>query len=43
MSGKRDVGFTEGAALAQRDAFQPVVADHAAPDRVVEVQHKALE
>ncbi len=30
-------------ALAEHDAFQAVVADHAAPNRIVQVQHEAFE
>ncbi len=40
---ERGVGFAERAALAEGDAFQPVIADHAAPDGVVQVQHEAFE
>ena len=39
---ERDEGFAGGAALAEDDAFQAVVADHAAPQRVVEIEHQAL-
>ena len=39
---KRGIGLTERAALADVDAFQTVVADHAAPERVVQVEHEAL-
>ena len=36
------VGFAFGLALAQADALEAVVADHAAPERIVQVQHQAL-
>ena len=34
--------LAECAALSQHDAVEAVVADHAAPQRVVEIEHKAL-
>ena len=37
------IGLTEGAALAEGDALQPVIADDAAPDGVVQVEHQAFE
>ena len=40
---ERGVGLTERAALAEGDAFQPVIADHAAPDGVVEIKHETFE
>jgi hypothetical protein len=37
-----DKGLTLGAALTEPDAFQPVITDDAAPQRVVEVEHQAF-
>ena len=39
---ERDEGFAGGAALAEHDAFETVIADDAAPQRVVEIEHQAL-
>ncbi len=36
-------GLAGGAALAQYDAFEPVVTDDSAPERVVEIEHEAFE
>ena len=40
---ERGVGLTERAALAEGDAFQTVIADHAAPEGVVEIKHETFE
>ena len=40
---ERGVGLAERGALAERDAFQTVIADHAAPEGVVEIEHEAFE
>src|SRR5271169_5424362 len=37
-----EMRFPGGAAFAQNDAVEPVVADHAAPKRVVEIEHQTL-
>ena len=37
-----NMGLTDGAALPQHNAFQSIIADHAAPQRVVQVQHQAF-
>ncbi len=39
---QRKVCLAGGAPLAQDDALQAIIADHSAPQRVVEVQHQAL-
>ena len=39
---KGEMRFAGGAALAQNDAVEPVVADHAAPQRVVEIEHQTF-
>ena len=36
------MSFAGRVALAEHDALQPVVADHAAPQRVVEVEDQAF-
>jgi len=36
------MGFAGGASLAEHDAVDPVVADDAAPQRVVEIEHQAF-
>ena len=40
---ERDKRLAQRAALAEHDAVQAVVADDAAPERVVEVEHQAFE
>ena len=35
-------GFARGGSLAELDSCKPVVANHAAPKRVIEVKHQAL-
>ena len=37
-----EMGFACRAAFAQHDAVNPVVADHAAPQRVVEIEHQTF-
>ena len=37
-----EMGFACGAAFAQDDAVNPVIADHPAPQRVVEIEHQTF-
>ena len=37
-----EMGFARRASLAEHDAVEPVVADHAAPQRVVEIEHQTF-
>ena len=36
------MGFACRAALAEHDAVEPIVPDHAAPQRIVEIEHETL-
>ena len=37
-----EMGFAGRASLAEHDAVEPVVADHAAPQRIVEIEHQTF-
>ena len=37
-----EMGFAGRASLAEHDAVEPVVPDHAAPQRIVEIEHQTL-
>ncbi len=37
-----DKGLAECAALAEHQTLDPVIADHAAPNRIVEIHHQRL-
>ena len=37
-----EMGFAGRASLAEHDAVEPIVPDHAAPQRVVEIEHQTL-
>src|SRR6185437_13848468 len=39
---KRQIGFACGAALAENDAVDPVIAENAAPKRVVEIKDETF-
>jgi len=39
---KRDKRLAEGVALADDQAFEAIIADHAPPEGVVEIEHQAL-
>ena len=40
LNGK--MGFAQGAALAQHNAFHAVIADDTAPYRIVQIQHQSI-